>query len=90
MYEGHMPNGSGIQKHSAGELFPVIIVHYGDGQARWVDPEKRLASDKCKDAKLIYAAARAYKDSQAWALNCATLRGFLRRYYEEFVNESAR
>lgn len=46
MYEGHLPNGHAVQKHSTGELFPVIIVVYGDGTKRWIDPTKRRSSPR--------------------------------------------
>lgn len=89
MYEGHMPNGSGIQKHSAGELFPVIIVHYGDGQARWVDPEKRRASAKSSDVAEVWKAAKSYRADRHHPVWCI-VQEVLRDNYEEFVNESAR
>ena len=28
-YEGHLPNGNAVQKHSAGDLYPVIMVTKG-------------------------------------------------------------
>ena len=28
-YEGHLPNGNAVQKHSAGDLYPVIMVSKG-------------------------------------------------------------
>ena len=44
-YEGHLPNGNAVQKHSAGDLYPVIIVakgkpnelQYGYSYAGYVD-----------------------------------------------------
>ena len=44
-YAGHLPNGNAVQKHSAGNLYPVIIVakgkpnelQYGYSQAGYVD-----------------------------------------------------
>lgn len=44
-YEGHLPNGNAVQKHSAGDLYPVITVakgkpnelQYGYSYAGYVD-----------------------------------------------------
>ena len=45
VYEGHLPNGNAVQKHSAGDLYPVITVakgkpnelQYGYSYAGYVD-----------------------------------------------------
>ncbi|QDH83901.1 hypothetical protein Axy09_005 [Achromobacter phage vB_AxyP_19-32_Axy09] len=39
----HTPDGHGIQQHSAGDLFPLVIVKQGP-LWYWVDPIKRVAS----------------------------------------------
>lgn len=57
MYEGHLP-ASGIQRHSAGELFPCFIVVYGNGEARWVNPEKRIASGRLPTHRAAQSSAR--------------------------------
>lgn len=57
MYEGHLP-ASGIQRHSAGELFPCFIVIYGNGEARWVNPEKRMASGRLPTHRVAQSSAR--------------------------------
>lgn len=57
MYEGHLP-ASGIQRHSAGELFPCFIVVYGNGEARWVNPEKRQASYRLPNHRVAAAACQ--------------------------------
>jgi len=61
MYEGHLPN-SGIQQHSAGELFPCFIVIYGNGEARWVNPEKRQASHRYRSHRAARASCHHAKD----------------------------
>lgn len=33
---GHAANG-GLQRHSIGELYPMIIVQYGDGKWSWIN-----------------------------------------------------
>lgn len=76
MYEGHMPNGSPVQKHSAGELYPVVIVAYGDGTWRWVDPEKQAAGvirwdtqAGCKRSARLWMTLRdTYKPSKGYRL----------------------
>lgn len=75
MYEGHLP-ASGIQRHSAGELFPCFIVIYGNGEARWVNPEKQVAGYRLPNHRDAAAACRAaiaaafYRDVDglAWLL----------------------
>ncbi|QDH84700.1 hypothetical protein Axy23_005 [Achromobacter phage vB_AxyP_19-32_Axy23] len=39
----HTPEGHGIQQHSAGDLFPLVIIKQGPVW-RWIDPIKRVAS----------------------------------------------
>lgn len=60
MYDGHLP-ASGIQRHSAGELFPCFIVVYGNGEARWVNPEKRMASGRLSTHREAMSSAEAAK-----------------------------
>lgn len=31
MYQGHHPDGSGVQKHSAGATYPFVVVATNDG-----------------------------------------------------------
>lgn len=67
MYEGHLPEGNAVQKHSAGELYPVIIVGYGDGTWRWVDEARKKASGRISHAQVVasakyYVAARGHPD----------------------------
>lgn len=35
MYEGHLPDGSSIQRHSAGELYPYVIICRGADTLEW-------------------------------------------------------
>lgn len=88
MYEGHMPDGDPVQKHSAGDLFPIIIVRYGDGTARWVDQRKQRASYRSPQvAGLVDVelSARSYLTIR----HCASegLHAFLNKQYQEFKAE---
>jgi len=92
MYEGHLPNGEGVQKHSAGEIYPVIIIHYGDGSARWVDQRRGLASPKqvqVGNAVSIHEAAQAYMEVRHAPL-APSFRKLLARNYQEFLQEFVR
>jgi hypothetical protein len=84
MYEGHMPNGSPVQKHSVGELYPVVIVAYGDGTWQWVDPSRRAAGVVrwSKQAHCV-AAARMYINTVV----IATPSQQCRDAYKEFIND---
>jgi len=88
MYEGHMPDGDPVQKHSAGDLFPIIIVHYGDGTSRWVDQRKQRASYRIPHARGregIELRARAYQGIR----HCVPdeLHAVLNQQYQEFKAE---
>lgn len=68
-YQGHLPDGSSIQRHSAGGLYPYIVYAQQKGDAlRWgyiaPDGARRLTSDSYSDA---CDAALAHKDSAARA-----------------------
>ena len=58
MYAGHHEDGSGIQKHSAGELYPLIIIGYGDGTWRWVDQQRKAASPRIPNQHAVVASAK--------------------------------
>ena len=90
MYEGHMPDGDPVQKHSAGDLFPVIIVRYGDGTARWVDQRKQRASYRTRQVAGVFdveMSARAYLALR----HCVSdvLDSWFYRQYQEFKAEFA-
>lgn len=88
MYQGHLPNGEGVQKHSAGDIYPVIIIHYGDGSARWVDQRRGLASPKQmqeRPAVTIHDAAMAYTEVRDHL--SPSFRKLLARNYQEFLQE---
>lgn len=79
MYEGHLPE-SGIQQHSAGELFPAFIVVYGDGTARWINPEKQLAGRLCANQWGAEESCRAWK-AEGYAASEDVTRLQRRRYH---------
>ena len=79
MYEGHLPD-SGIQQHSAGELFPAFIVIYGDGKAQWINPEKQLAGRLHSDHRIAEQFCRAWKDN-GWATVPTIIEAQRRRYH---------
>ena len=83
-YEGHLPDGSPIQKHSAGELFPVVIVVYGDGTARWIDPHKRTASGRCMSHRVCEDHARLYVRGGG-ATGSKRYREYLRYNYARYL-----
>src|SRR5690606_16602827 len=92
MYEGHMPGGDPVQKHSAGDIYPVIIIHYGDGSARWVDPRRGLASPKQMQelgAATIHEAAQAYMEVRCAPL-APSFRKPMARDGQQFRQEFAR
>jgi hypothetical protein len=91
-YQGHLPDGEGVQKHSAGDIYPVIIIHYGDGSARWVDQRRGLASPKQMQtlaAATIHEAAQAYMEVRHAPLPPG-FRKLLARFYQEFLQEFVR
>ena len=81
MYEGHLP-ASGIQQHSAGELFPCFIVIYGDGTAQWVNPEKQFAGTRRLNQHLAIDHCR-YMHSRGWDVP-AWLRGVYHSLYHKY------
>lgn len=84
MYEGHMPNGSPIQKHSVGELHPLVIVGYGDGTWQWVDPSRRAAGVvRWTKQELCVLSAKTYINTVRIAQPSAACR----QAYKEFTND---
>lgn len=84
MYEGHMPDGSAIQKHSVGDLFPLVIVGYGDGTWRWVDPSRQAAGVlRWGNQELCVSSARTYLETVVIAQPSAGCR----QAYKEFIND---
>lgn len=82
MYEGHMPNGSPVQKHSVGDLYPVIIVGYGDGTWQWVDPSRRAAGVvRWSRQDMCVASARSYINT----VRIAQTSEGCRQAYEEYI-----
>lgn len=77
-YQGHMADGSGIQKHSAGGLYPYVIFAQQQGPAlRWgyiaPDGKSRLVADSydaAADAALAHkmGAAKAVEPVKTSAI----------------------
>ena len=61
VYQGHNADGSGIQNHSCGGLYPAVIGDYENGDAFLIHPkldrEIRMSSRKrCEDVALALKA----------------------------------
>lgn len=70
-YQGHLPDGSGIQAHSAGGLYPcVLVAHETAGGLRW---SVILPRGTQTPAWFSYeqAAEVARKAKEAWAQRLA-------------------
>lgn len=44
MYQGHMNDGSSIQKHSAGPLYPFVVYETHDGRTHVMHPSGLTAT----------------------------------------------
>lgn len=58
---GHSTEHPGLQKHSVGELYPFIIVAYGDGKWQWVNHELKCASPRFDHQNTAIRGARVAK-----------------------------
>lgn len=79
-YQGHLSDGSGIQRHSAGGLYPyVIYAQHKGGSMRWgyiaPDGESHLVADTYSQAcdcalahKEGVARAKAFSAGRAYCL----------------------
>lgn len=62
MYQGHLPDGSSVQRHSAGALYPYVIICRGGGELSWgfIGPDTD-GEVWCCSSEAAYSVAGEFK-----------------------------
>lgn len=81
-YTGHSAKHDGLQGHSLGELYPLIIVGYGDGSSGVMLGSTEIRGFTDKAARDIARQVKAVLDVSGWQqaiirLHALNISGFM-------------